>query len=239
MEARNGNTASPVEYDENERQRLGLSREHPPLSQSEDHGCGPGHVRYTSGAYWSWGENLIPDVPGNDLQQAHFDVMRLASCMPGPDLTDGFYLADSAADESSVYDPAQIVGMIESLGYAYWRAKFRMAMVGREFAESAGGRVMPCPRCPEAVADSAHAAVVRLAELLLGRIQEAIAWSTTGDYINQDNYYTVLEVLQWGALREFACSSHGGHRELVDEYQKAANRRADAPETDRRTESQG
>jgi hypothetical protein len=231
---------APVEYDENECRRLGLSREHMPLSLSEDHGHGPGHVHFTPGSGWSWGASLLPEVPSDDLQQAHLDVMQVAANMPGAWLTEGFYLSGSDTDQRSMHDPAHITHMIESLGYAYWRAKYRMVVVGREFAESAGGPVALSSSCPEATGDSAHAAVVRIAELLLSRVQNAIAASTTGDYINQDNYYTVVEAFQWSVLRDFEdspCGGHWNHRGLVDEYERAARRRRGEPESGHETES--
>jgi hypothetical protein len=115
-----------------------------------------------------------------------------------------------------------------------------MAVVGREFAASAGGPVAISSTCREATADSAHAAVVRIAELLLSRIQNVIAASTTGDYIDQDNYYTVVEAIQWSVLRDFEdspCGRHWSHRGLVDEYERAARRRRGEPESGHETES--
>ncbi len=126
-----------------------------PTSWSEEHGGGPGRIGFPLGTGWSWGKNLLPEAPEDDLRQAHHNVLQLAVSLPRSDLVEGFYLSSWDTDKSEMHDPARIARLIENLGYAYWRAKYRMAVVGSEFANSATTPALLCPSCPEAVADSA------------------------------------------------------------------------------------
>jgi hypothetical protein len=174
----------------------------------------------------SWGIELLPKAPDNDLFQAHRDVAYLAYVLQTLGSLGNHYVSDSCEEDSLAVDRR-----IADLEGAYWRAKYRMAIVGKEFADCWAGQgpVRTWSYAADAVeAESAHAVVVKVVEMLLERIQQAIDNSSNPDHVGYDNYYSVCEVFRW---RELSYCSHWdtkGHPCLEAEYEEAEQRRAGA-----------